>query len=154
MTDVSSRGAITQFRSEWAFLSNFHKAPLTWDGQKYPTSEHAFNAGKTTEPDLRAWIAAADSPREAKRRGHQVRLRDGWDDVIRYQVMREVLRVKFAPIPGRVTALLSTGEAELIEGNTWHDLHWGKCTCARHKGQGDNYLGRFLMELRAELADR
>ena len=143
--------AIDQFRGQWAFLSNFHKAPLTWEGINYPTSEHAFNAGKTLEPDLRRWIAAADTPREAKRRGHQVRLRDRWDEEIRYQVMQSVLRAKFTPIPGRVRALLSTGTTELVEGNTWHDMHWGKCTCSRHRGMGDNHLGRLLMGLRAEL---
>ncbi|MEU4558478.1 NADAR family protein [Actinoplanes sp. NPDC023936] len=148
---TETANAITEFRNEWAFLSNFHKAPLTWEGLHYPTSEHAFNAGKTTEADLRRWIAAANTPREAKRRGHQVRLRDHWDDEIRYQVMRAVLRAKFAPVPGRVQALLSTGSVDLVEGNTWHDMHWGKCTCSRHGGMGDNYLGRFLMDLRAEL---
>lgn len=149
----TTQPAITEFRGPWAFLSNFHRAPLTWEGIHYPTSEHAFNAGKTTERDLRRWIAAAENPREAKRRGHQVRLRDRWDEEIRYQVMRGVLRAKFTPIPGRVQALLDTGTAELVEGNTWHDLHWGKCTCPRHNGAGDNYLGRFLMELRNELTN-
>jgi ribA/ribD-fused uncharacterized protein len=149
---VTDQPAITEFRGQWAFLSNFHQAQLTWEGIHYPTAEHAFNAGKTTEEDLRRWIADANNPREAKRRGHQVRLRDRWDDEIRYQVMRDVLRAKFTVIPGRARALLDTGTAELVEGNTWHDLHWGRCVCARHKGMGDNYLGRFLMELRTEIA--
>jgi ribA/ribD-fused uncharacterized protein len=146
-----SRDVISQFHGPWAFLSNFHPAVLTWEGITYPTSEHAFNAGKTLEPDLRRWIAAADTPREAKRRGHQVRLRDHWDEDVRYRVMRDVLQAKFTADPRRVAALLGTGDAELVEGNTWHDLHWGKCSCARHNGVGDNYLGRFLMDLRAEL---
>jgi ribA/ribD-fused uncharacterized protein len=148
---TDNSGAITRFCDQWAFLSNFHPAPLEWEGLHYPTSEHAFNAGKTVEPDLRRWIAAAVTPREAKRRGHQVRLRDRWDEEVRYQVMREVLRAKFTAWPGRVTCLLETSPAQLVEGTTWHDTHWGICVCSRHAGQGENHLGRMLMELRTEL---
>jgi ribA/ribD-fused uncharacterized protein len=150
-TEIGTERVITQFRGAWAFLGNFHPAPLTWEGQHYPTSEHAFNAGKTTEPDLRRWIAAAATPREAKRRGHQVRLRDGWDETVRYEVMAGVLRAKFTDVPGRIASLLGTGNAALVEGNTWHDTHWGQCMCARHDGVGDNHLGRMLMELRTDL---
>jgi ribA/ribD-fused uncharacterized protein len=150
MSDMARRH-IMEFRGAWAFLSNFHPAVLTWEGITYPTSEHAFNAGKTTEADLRRWIAAADTPKEAKRRGHQVRLRDRWDEEVRYDVMRKVLRAKFTADPRRIAALLGTGDAELIEGNTWHDIHWGVCTCSRDKGAGLNHLGRMLMELRGEL---
>ena len=151
MTATDAQPAITAFRGPWSFLSNFHPAVLTWEGVTYPTSEHAFNAGKTLEPDLRRWIAGADTPKEAKRRGHQVRLRDRWDEEVRYRVMAEVLRAKFTADPRRMTALLSTGTAELVEGTTWHDQHWGICICARHNGAGENHLGRILMELRADL---
>jgi ribA/ribD-fused uncharacterized protein len=143
---------IDSFRGEWEFLSNFYRAPLLWQGIEYPTSEHAFNAGKTTEPFLREWVAAASNPKEAKRRGHLVRLRDGWDSKIRYEVMHEVLRAKFTAHPGRAKALLDTGEALLVEGTTWHDTHWGICTCPKHGGEGLNHLGSMLMELRWELA--
>lgn len=145
---------ISQFRGPWAFLSNFHPAALTWENITYPTSEHAFNAGKTTEPDLRRWIAAADTPREAKRRGQLVRLRDRWDDEVRYQVMRDVLRAKFTADPRRIASLLNTGDADLFEGNTWHDQHWGTCHCGLPKcsDPGANHLGRMLMNLRTELA--
>ena len=38
--------------------------------------------------------------------------------------MREYLRLKFK-IPELREALLETGNAELTEGNTWHDNFWG-----------------------------
>jgi predicted NAD-dependent protein-ADP-ribosyltransferase YbiA (DUF1768 family) len=34
----------------------------------------------------------------------------------------------------------------LIEENTWGDTFWGIC-----KGQGENHLGRLLMQIRDEL---
>lgn len=156
MIRVTAPTVIDDFRGPWAFLSNFHRAPLIWDGIEYPTSEHAFNAGKTLDPDQRRWVATAPTAREAKRRGRSVALRPGWDDHVRYTVMTEVLAAKFGAHPGRADALLSTGDAVLVEGNTWHDNTWGDCRCRRAAcaEPGANHLGRLLMELRAELRGR
>lgn len=152
MTDIGARRAITQFRGAWAFLSNFHPAVLEWEGITYPTSEHAFNAGKTLDQGLRQQIAAAATPQQAKVLGRSVKLRPLWDPSVRYAVMAEVLRAKFTCHPGRIAALLGTGNAELVESNDWHDVHWGRCVCLRHQGEGANHLGRLLMELRNALA--
>jgi ribA/ribD-fused uncharacterized protein len=151
VTTMEIPAVIDSFRDRWAFLSNFHPAPLDWEGARYPTSEHAFNAGKTLDPAQRQWIASAPTPREAKRRGRSVRLRDDWDTRVRFEVMAAVLRAKFGCHPQRVAALLSTGDATLIEGNDWCHVTWGMCRCARHRGAGENYLGLALMLLRAEL---
>lgn len=150
---TSAPTLIDDFRGQWMFLSNFHRAPLAWDGDTYPTSEHAFNAGKTLDRDRRRWVAAAPTPMEAKRRGRSVQLRDGWDDRVRYEVMADVLHAKFTCHPGRVEALLSTGDALLVEGNRWHDNEWGDCRCGRPAcaAEGGNMLGRMLMRLRDEL---
>lgn len=141
---------IMRFSGAYRFLSNFYPAPVLWDGIWYPTTEHAFNAGKSLSVEDRIRIAAAPSPAEAKRLGRGVRLRPDWDDVVRYDVMAEVLELKFRDEYLRAQ-LLATGDAELIEGNDWHDTHWGVCECRRHSGVGDNHLGRLLMELRAGL---
>lgn len=156
MTDTTTLPVIDDFRGRYGFLSNFHRAPLVWEGITYPTSEHAFNAGKTLDMGQREWIAAAPTPREAKRLGRSVQLRPGWDERVRFEVMAEVLRAKFCCHPGRIDALLSTGDALLVEGNTWHDNVWGDCRCSRPAcvKPGGNHLGRLLMELRAELAQR
>ena len=42
--------------------------------------------------------------------------------------------------------LLSTGDQELVEGNTWNDTYWGIC-----RGEGQNNLGKILMKVRMEL---
>jgi ribA/ribD-fused uncharacterized protein len=153
MTDIGSGRHITQFRGAWAFLSNFHPAVLTWEGVTYPTSEHAFNAGKTLDRAERWRISLAATPKEAKALGRSVKLRPLWDTSVRYEVMREVLWAKFTCHPLRINALLGTGDAELIEGNTWHDQHWGDCSCGLPKcaEPGANHLGRLLMELRNQL---
>ena len=41
---------------------------------------------------------------------------------------------------------MATGDAELVEGNTWNDTYWGVCN-----GVGHNHLGKILMQVRQEL---
>ena len=145
---------IESFYGRWAFLSNFYPSPLVWEGITYPTAEHAFNAAKTLDRVKRYEIAEAATPAKAKKMGRAVDLRPRWESFYRYVVMRDVLRAKFTCHPGRIQALLSTDDAVLIEGNRWHDQHWGNCRCGRPKcaEPGLNFLGFMLMELRAELA--
>ena len=146
---------ISAFAGPWRFLSNFADPAVTvFEGATYPTSEAAYNAGKTLDPVVRAWIAAAGSAGEAKRRGNnhnKVALRPDWNSRVRYEVMDVVLHAKFTAHPARAAALLSTGMRELIEGNTWCDQVWGRCTCTKHLGTGQNRLGLALMRLRARL---
>jgi len=147
---------INGFYGRWVFLSNFYPSVLTWEGITYPTAEHAYNAGKTASRALRYVIAEAADPAKAKKLGRNLELRPDWERA-RYQVMRDVLRAKFACNPLRVEALLSTGDAVLIEsqsvGDRWHDQHWGDCYCGRPAcvEAGANHLGWLLMELRANL---
>jgi ribA/ribD-fused uncharacterized protein len=142
--------AIERFSGRYRFLSNFYPSPLQWEEMFFATAEHAFNAGKTVDGVERIRVMSAPTPAEAKRIGRAVTLRPGWDEVERYRVMREVLEQKFAD-QHLAGLLLATGDAELVEGNDWHDTHWGVCSCRRHNGVGDNHLGRMLMEVRAQL---
>lgn len=145
---------VNGFAGEHRFLSNFHEHPLTWDAADYPSGEAAYNAGKTLDPQQRAWIAAAPSASEAKRRGRRVALRPDWDDLHRYVVMQQVIAAKFTD-PALAERLLATGTSCLIERNTWHDQTWGCCSCPRHQPiPGKNLLGRYLMRHRAQLDPR
>jgi ribA/ribD-fused uncharacterized protein len=64
------------------------------------------------------------------------------------------LRLKFTQNPELRRRLLDTGDAVLVEGNTWHDNYWGTCTFRRcSKTKGKNMLGKLLMQVRQELAD-
>lgn len=142
---------IVDFRGQHAVLSNFHPCRVEWEQIVYPSSEHAFNAGKSLDMGVRLWIAQAPTPGEAKRRGRSVTLRPGWDERVRYEVMAEVLAAKFSD-PELAAALQATGGAVLVEGNMWHDSHWGICLCGRPAcevpAKQSNWLGRMLMTLR------
>jgi ribA/ribD-fused uncharacterized protein len=143
------------------FLSNFYYTRLVVWGVEFPTSEHAFQWAKSP---LAAYNAATvaelgsrTTPGQAKRRGNQVTLRPDWNDVqengmpLAFNVMLEVCRAKFQDSL-LADSLLATGDATIIEGNTWHDNTWGACSCSdcAHKAK-NNWLGKILMHIREEL---
>lgn len=149
------KNEITSFWKEYAFLSNFHPAIVQYESMNYPTVEHAFVAAKSTEFFFRKLIAAlpAEKAGLAKRRGRTIRLRRGWDDM-KIDVMFELLCNKFKQ-PQFKKALLETGDAKLIEENHWHDNIWGDCKCKKCEDiQGQNWLGRLLMEVREQVAKK
>lgn len=140
---------IAVFDGKHAFLSNFFPSSFEVDGVTFPTVEHWFQAFKTLDPQQFTNIVAAETPGKAKRMGRRATLRPDWEEV-KVNIMCEGLRKKFA-IPELRVKLLATGDEELVEGNTWHDQTWGRCTCAKCGGQGKNLLGQLLMELREEI---
>lgn len=136
---------INDFRGSYRWLSNYQSSPVALDGWIYPTVEHAYQAAKNPSEIYRKRILADPSPRAARLLGQTCVLRRDWDDV-KVQVMRGLLQQKFAPGTTLAAQLLATGEQELIEGNTWGDQFWGVCN-----GEGQNWMGRLLMEQRASL---
>lgn len=109
---------IDDFRGPYRWLSNFHICPVMYEGELYPSSEHAYMAAKTTNLSIRAEIKALPKPGMAKKIGRSLKLRDGWNDM-RISVMETILRDKFTRTPELKQMLLDTGNIELIEGNTW-----------------------------------
>lgn len=134
------------------FLSNFFPYSVTYEGLTYVSVEHAYQAAKTTDENVRKIIQACGSAGAAKRQGKNVKLRDNWDQM-KVSIMRELLLQKFDPSSVICSKLLlNTGQAQLIEGNYWHDLIWGQCYCPRHKWDGTNVLGGMLMDIRNDLS--
>lgn len=129
----------------YAFLSNYAEAVVTLDGVEYPTVEHAYHAAKSFDKDHRLRVASALTPGMAKKLGQSVTLRSDWETV-KLDVMEGLLRQKFSHIK-LILALLATGDADLIEGNWWHDTFWGVSFTS---GEGENHLGKLLMKIREE----
>ena len=136
---------ITSFSGPYRFLSNFYPSIVAYEGMRFSTVEHAYQAAKTLDERERLWIASRPYPALAKKAGKSVTLRRGWEGM-KVDVMRELLAQKFTN-PGLAQQLLDTGEQDLVEGNTWGDVFWGVCS-----GRGQNWLGKLLMERRSILA--
>ncbi|HVY99724.1 MAG TPA: NADAR family protein [Dongiaceae bacterium] len=130
-------------------LSNLFERPLELDGIPYLTAEHAYQAAKARDALVRAWIMAAPTPELSAVAGDALAAEQtvpGWSgDHVR--VMSRILRAKYDQHPDLKDLLLSTGEAKLVEWSPQDGAiarFWGE-----YQGQGENTLGRMLMELRA-----
>lgn len=142
---MSEITAISQFSHEFGFLSNFHDSTITFEGKRYPSVEHAYQAAKSLDPDVREMVRKAKSPGVAKRMGRLIELRPDWESV-KVEIMTTLVRKKFEN-PFLRPLLLATEDVELIEGNNWNDTFWGVC-----RGKGQNMLGKILMEVRKEVS--
>ena len=142
---------INSFRDEYRFLSNFYQQPFEYNGLAYPNAEAAFQAQKCTRDEDKIKYTLQKNPVRAKQMGKkEPNLPSNWDEKSS-MIMKEILRAKFA-VPELGKMLIATGDAYLEEGNHWHDNRWGKCTCDKCKTkEGQNLLGKILMEIRAEL---
>ena len=136
---------ITQFRGNYYFLSNFSDYPVQLDGLTYLNGEAAFQAVKVTTHNERLAFVGL-SPHLAKSKGRKVKLRSDWE-AIKVDRMRQVIDAKFSD-PKLAKLLDQTGDAELLEGNNWHDKIWGVDI---NTLQGQNQLGKILMSKREQL---
>lgn len=132
---------IDSFTYDNAFLSNFYNCPVQFGGYTFQNSEAAFQSMKCPE---RMKEFTNLSPSSAKALGRRVQLRSDWEEVKDY-IMEAVCYAKFTQNDDLKQKLIATGDAKLVEGNTWNDIYWGMC-----KGKGQNKLGEILMKLREE----
>lgn len=136
----------------YEFLSNFYPAVVHYEGITYPTTEHAYQAAKTLDRDQRYIMSRLNTPGRAKKLGQRLALRADWN-MAKFPIMRDIVAQKFTVHRHLAAMLLATDDAFLLEGNTWHDNVWGSCVCAACGANGQNHLGRILMEVRAELKE-
>lgn len=142
---------IEEFQGPYRWLSNFWPCTvsLTLDGEiwTFASVEHGYQTAKVWDPADRQRVALAATPAQAKRIARQCKPRFDWSKM-KLQVMEELLRDKFSD-PKLRLMLVSTGDSELIEGNTWGDTYWGVCL-----GVGENNLGKLLMKIREEVRSK
>ena len=138
-----SMNRITSFQGEFRWLSNFAPVEVVFDGESYSSTEHAYQAAKTLDPEERKLVQSQPTPGQAKRMGRQITVRKDWLEV-KENVMLDLTRQKYAQEPYR-SKLRATGDCEIEAGNTWGDTFWGVC-----RGRGQNKLGQILMRIRSE----
>lgn len=133
-------------------FSNLYRREIEFEGEKFATSEHAYQAGKARKPEVRKWLMEAPSPALLAMAAHGLYVWDinsDWSK-IKFDRMKLVLQAKFTQHEDLKQLLLSTGTARLVESATVDNAVnrlWGEVN-----GVGKNKLGELLMEVRAELA--
>jgi N-glycosidase YbiA len=137
----------------YGYLSNFSPHSIEMAGFTWPTVEHYYQAQKfvgTEFTELCAQIRAAATPESAAAIGRNPLYSPSWDWPQRKsKVMYVAVGQKFTTHLDLRALLLATGEQEIVE-NSPVDYFWG---CGADKS-GCNYLGKILMQVRAELRSR
>jgi ribA/ribD-fused uncharacterized protein len=132
-------------------FSNLYRRAIVFEGGEYPTSEHAYQAGKARKDSVREWLMAAPSPSLLAMAAHGLYVWDVHPDwsKTKFDRMKRVLQAKFTQHEDLRELLLSTGNARLVEKATVDNAVnrlWGEVN-----GVGKNMLGQLLMEVRDEL---
>lgn len=136
---------INNFKGDFGFLSNFYHTMVKYEDEWFHSVENAYQAAKV-DKQLRGQFKMV-SPGKAKRMGRKAIMIDGFE-LNKLDVMYQLVKSKFSRNDIIKFQLIETGDAELIEGNTWGDTFWGVC-----RGEGHNHLGKILMRVRAELIE-
>ncbi|OYU15221.1 MAG: hypothetical protein CFE37_06535 [Alphaproteobacteria bacterium PA4] len=150
---------VVRFRKtaeEFGGLSNMAPGfPVVVLGHRIRTSEALYQACRFPHmPEVQRMILNEGSPMTAKMRSKPYRTdsRPDWDDV-RVKVMKWCLRVKLIYNWHKFSELLlSTGERAIVEDSR-KDNYWGATPQDDETLNGQNVLGRLLMDLRTKLRE-
>lgn len=132
-------------------FSNLYRREFEFEGEIFPTAEHAYQAGKARKPEVRAWLMSAPSPALLAMAAHGLYYWDispGWATK-KFDRMKRILLAKFSQHDDLRRLLLNTGDSRLVESATVDSAVnrlWGEVN-----GVGQNKLGQLLMEVRTEL---
>ena len=149
LTEASTGNIIMGFDGPYSFLSNFYPVQINMGDFVFPSVEHAYQAGKTDDPDMRSRIARMSAAGDAKWQGKHLIIIPGFEQN-KIEIMGKILRIKFSNKEFK-EKLLDTGNMLIFEYNMWEDVFWG---IIQYDSlfYGENYLGRLLMEIRDEIS--
>lgn len=140
------------YTREFFCLDNFSAFIFEYEGRRFPTVEHAYQAYKfiTTDMELFNKIADCNSPGVAKSIAHQNldKVRSDWED-IKVPLMERLIRCKMEQNPYVRKKLLETKNATICE-DSLDDYFWG----IGREGGGANMLGKLWMKIRKEILER
>jgi ribA/ribD-fused uncharacterized protein len=140
---------ITEFKGEYAWLSNFANVDIVYRGFPYQSVERAYQAEKNDSVRWKMFCGCPLNPEGLiKKLSRSQPLRSDWEE-IKVQVMLDCLRLKFKDEYYR-KKLIATGDMEIIEGNYWKDRYWGICLRSTPP-KGQNILGKLIMQVREEI---
>lgn len=144
-TQWPTEDVIGPFEGKYNYLSNLSDISFEVWGSRFPTAEHAYQAGKAIgQPDWFERIREAESLKEAKRLGYEVDLPAEWDR-IKDRCMVEIVTAKFSQNPDVQARLVETAPTPIVMLNSRDDTYWGT---ALDTGHGRNTMGRILMGVR------
>jgi len=151
--------SFTKTKLAYGWLGNMFAAPITYNGQIWRTSEALFQALRFEDVTIREMIRNERSPMSAKMvtKPKEVKMKRVVEPMSEEEIdnMRLCLRIKFEQHSDLREKLLKTSDHIIFEDvskfkNSARHKFWG---AVNTNGQldGQNMLGKLLMELREEL---
>jgi ribA/ribD-fused uncharacterized protein len=145
-------------------LSNFSPHRVVWDGDEWPTAEHAFQAAKGKyskgdTADFREELLTSCTPQEAKKAGGRAGMKKrglsldvaAWD-VAKDECMYAILKAK-AEQNAEVRQVLakSVGSDYELVHFARTDMYWGAHVDKEGKVVGENVLGKLWTRIANDL---
>ena len=158
---ISERETDTHLYFLRGVLSNFEKCYIKYKGHLFATTEQAFMWEKAVffnDRESANKIIKEENPAKAKKLGREVKNFDDslWSKVC-YDFMYKVNYEKYSQNTRLKNILLNTGNKVLVEANP-RDRRWAIGLPAEDdrvldesQWQGENLLGKVLMQVRDEL---
>ncbi|MGH3449999.1 MAG: NADAR family protein [Haloechinothrix sp.] len=135
------------YTPEFYVFNNFSAHAIEFRGKLYPTSEHAYQTAKCTDPQGQEAIRKSRSPLQAKvlaNETYKAAKDPDWGSK-KVAVLEEILRAKLAQHPEAQEALRKSGHEDIVEDSPT-DYFWGEGA----DGSGQNMLGKLWMKIRDE----
>jgi ribA/ribD-fused uncharacterized protein len=151
--------AFTKVALPFGELGNMSPHRITYLGKRWKTAEALFQALRFEDEEIREELRSLASPMAVKMRTKRYRERMTIEPRSQQDLdnMRLVLRLKADQNPEVKRILLATKDNEIIEDctnrNRGSAKFWG-AALVDGQWQGENWLGKLLMELRTKMDRR
>ena len=140
---------IKGFFGPYRWLSNFEPCIIEHEDLVYPSTENAYQAAKIVPEQRHVFLGMKASQSKRMWQNYKRLYTDEQWTEVKNDVMYKVLSEKFSSKnPDLRSKLLETGEKYLEETNHWKDVWFG---VYYKTGEGQNYLGKLLMQVRSEI---
>jgi len=137
---------ILQFNDTYRWLNNFAAVEVEFEGLRFNSVEHAYQAAKSSDIDWRLYCANEVDPDNVRKSVKLISIRPDWE-YVKVSIMEKLLIQKFDQAP-YADLLMATDNTYIINGNIWEDTFWG---VDMGTGKGTNKLGHLIMKIRSAM---
>lgn len=130
-----------------AWLGNSYPAAFRIDGLTWKSVDHYVFAKRAIKESDRDAVREAETPIKARTVSKTMRWRPDWKEAD-VENVKAAVEAKFFQNVELGRKLIYTRDIELVHENRWGDKLWGVC-----EGEGENLLGKLLMEIREKLME-
>ena len=140
----NKKSKIESFTGDYAFLSNAYNCKIEFEGLVYNNADAAYEAQKCLDKNMMNKFTRLSSAK-ARAKGRNLPENEEFE-YDKVNILYKIVLAKFKQNEDLKRKLLDTGDAELINDNTFRDEVYGV-----YNGRGMNILGKTLELVRSIL---